>query len=120
MEILIVQNISLQMDYKIIFVFGSTRHVYHSYQRSKVLLRKSTAMSEESIKNPPSSGNSITPNLIDNYPIEKVKFNRNCLRQDMISFIHKNVINLYICFELDIWSRKRLKHRFQNILQLVT
>ena len=77
-------------------------------------------MSEESIKNPPSSDNSITPNLIDNYPIEKVKFNGNCLRKDMISFIHKNVINLYIYFEPGIWSRKRLKHRFQDILQLVT
>ena len=32
-------------------------------------------------------------------------FNGNCLIQDNIYFIHKSVVNLYITFELDTWSR---------------
>ena len=30
---------------------------------------------------------------------------RICLKQDSISFIHGNIVNLYILYELDIWSK---------------
>ena len=48
---------------------------------------------------------SFTPKCIDKYLIPRVKFSGNCLRQDSISFIHGNVINLYISYKLDTSSR---------------
>ena len=42
---------------------------------------------------------------VDDYPITKVKFNGSCLGQDSISFIHENIVNLYIFHKLDTWSR---------------
>ena len=30
---------------------------------------------------------------------------RICLKQDTLSFIHENIVNLYISYKLDIWSR---------------
>ena len=39
------------------------------------------------------------------YPISKIKFNGNCLRQGSESFLHKNVANVYIGYKLDTLSR---------------
>ena len=62
-------------------------------------------MSEESLKNPSTPDNSFDPKGIVVYPLSKVKFNGNCLKQDIVSFLHKNIVNLYITYELDAWSR---------------
>ena len=62
-------------------------------------------MPHESIKNPPTSDNSFAPKLITDYSPHRVKFNGNCLRQDSVSFLHKNVVNLYISYKLDTWSK---------------
>ena len=32
-----------------------------------------------------------------------VKYNRNCLQQDSVTFTHGNVDNLYIVYKLDPW-----------------
>ena len=45
-------------------------------------------MSEESIKNPSTSDNIFAPKSAA-YPISKIKFNGNCLKQDSASFLHK-------------------------------
>ena len=50
-------------------------------------------MSEESIKNPSRSDNSFTPKRAA-YPISKINFNGNSLKQDSVSFLHKNLVNL--------------------------
>ena len=50
-------------------------------------------MSEESIKNQPTAGNSFSLKKISYY---KILASGNCLRQDCISFIHRNIVNLYI------------------------
>ena len=34
-----------------------------------------------------------------------IKFDGNCLRESNISFIHRNVVNKYISYKLDTWSR---------------
>ena len=58
-------------------------------------------MSKESIKNPPTSDSSFAPNLINYRPLPDPKFGGKCLRQSGIS-VHKNVVNLYISYRLDL------------------
>ena len=53
-------------------------------------------MSEESIKNQPAAGNSFSSKKISYYKILAIKFSGNCLRQDFTSFIHRNIVDLYI------------------------
>ena len=55
----------------------------------------------ESIKNSSASDNSFAGKSIS-YAISKIKFNDNCLKQKSGSFLHKNVVNWYIAYELDI------------------
>ena len=60
-------------------------------------------MSEKSIKNPSTSGNCVARKQIDGYKLPKIKFNGNCVKQDVVSLLHKNVGNLYITYKLDAW-----------------
>ena len=46
----------------------------------------------------------VAPKSVE-YPISKMKFNGNCLKQGSESFLHKNVVNVYIAYKLDAWSR---------------
>ena len=62
-------------------------------------------MSKENIKIPPTSDNTFAQKVIDSNRLEKVIFNENCLIQEKIYSIHDSAVNLYITFELDIWSR---------------
>ena len=61
---------------------------------------KSKGLSAERIKPPTTSDNSLTPRL--NYYGNKarVKFTRSCLKQQIISFTHEKVVNIYIVYEL--------------------
>ena len=56
-------------------------------------------MSEQSIKNPPGS-----KSLIDYCPLPHEKLAGNYLRLGNI-FVHKNVIDLYISYKRNTWSR---------------
>ena len=57
-------------------------------------------MSDESIKRPPASDNSLNP-LIDYYGYNiRVKFNVSILRQPKVSYTHKKAVNIYMVFEL--------------------
>ena len=62
--------------------------------------RKSKGLSNETIKPPATSDNSLTP-LID-YRINKirVKFTGSCLKQPKISYTHGTIVNIYIVYEL--------------------
>ena len=68
---------------------------------SKFVHRKSKGISE---KSPRGSNNTYAPRLIYYYPLPHVKFARNRLRLSSI-FSHKNVVNLYISYTQDTWSR---------------
>ena len=61
---------------------------------------KSKGLSDESIKPPTTSDNSLNPAL--NYYGTKttVKFTGNCLKQLKISYNHGKVVNIYIVYEL--------------------
>ena len=57
-------------------------------------------MSDESIKPPPTSDNSLTP-LIDYYSYNiRVKFNGSILRQPKVSYTHEKIVNIYMVYEL--------------------
>ena len=57
-------------------------------------------MSDESIKPPPTSDNSLTP-LIDYYGYNiRVKFNGSILRQPKVSYTHEKIVNIYMVYEL--------------------
>ena len=61
---------------------------------------KSKGLSDESIKPPPTSDNSLTP-LIDYYGYNiRVKFNGSILRQPKFSYTHQNVVNIHIVYKL--------------------
>ena len=61
---------------------------------------------EESIKTSATLGNSLTPRLIVIYNRRiTAKFKGNCLIQDDICFIYKNLVNLYFVYKLDTRSR---------------
>ena len=65
-----------------------------------ISLWKSKRLSNESIKRPTTSDNSLTPEL--NYHVTKtrVKFTGSCLKQSKISYTHGKVVNIYIVYEL--------------------
>ena len=61
-------------------------------------------ISEESSFLPSTADNCYAPKWISKYSTPTVKFNGDCLKQDSMSFIHGNeinLINLYISYELD-------------------
>ena len=43
--------------------------------------------------------------MIYNYGEISINFYGICLRQDRISYIYRNLINLHIVYRLDTWSR---------------
>ena len=66
---------------------------------------RSKGMREKIIKTPFPSGNSFTPKMIYDYGEINIKFYGFCLRQYYISFIHRNVVNSYIVYQLDTWLK---------------
>ena len=61
---------------------------------------KSKGLSVENIKPPTTSDNSITPALSYYDNKIKVKFTGSCLKQTAHYYHHKNVVNIYIVYEL--------------------
>ena len=61
---------------------------------------KSKGLSDETIKFPSTSDNSLNP-LID-YVGEKIrlKFSRSCLKQPKLQYTHATIVNIYIVYEL--------------------
>ena len=66
-----------------------------------VLSWKSKGLSDETIKPPSTSDNSLTPAL-SYYRASKirVKFTESCLKQDKVTFNYGKVVNTYIVYEL--------------------
>ena len=56
------------------------------------------------LKNPHISDTAFVPKLIGDYLFNNiVTFKGFCLKEDSVSFLHKNIVNLYISYELDTW-----------------
>ena len=62
-------------------------------------------MSKETITPSSATDNSFDPDLIYIYNKGKIKLKKTCFKQETVSFIHENVINLYISYELDKWPK---------------
>ena len=60
-------------------------------------------MTDESIKPPATSDNSLAPS--PNYigVISTMKYDGHYLKQDRITFIHGKVVNIYIVYETNLW-----------------
>ena len=66
----------------------------------RVLSWQSKGISNESIKPPTTSDNSLNPRLSYNDTKIKVQFTGSCLKQPKFTFTHKKVVNIYIVYEL--------------------
>ena len=62
----------------------------------RVLSWESKGLSNESIKPPTTTNNSLTPELNYYGTTTKIKFNGSCLKQSNHIFTHKKVVNIYI------------------------
>ena len=61
---------------------------------------KSKGLSDESIKPPATSDNSLSP-LIDYFGNKiRLKFKGDCLKQDKVTYTHRKTVNIYIVYEL--------------------
>ena len=61
---------------------------------------KSKGLSDESIKPPTTSDNSLTPVLSYYGTKIRVKFTGRCLKQSKISYTHGKIVNIYIVYKL--------------------
>ena len=66
----------------------------------RVLSWQSKGLSNESIKSPTTSNNTLNPRLSYNDTKIKVKFTGSCLKQPKFTFTHKKGVNIYIVYEL--------------------
>ena len=65
-----------------------------------VLSWTSKRLSNESIKPPTTSDNSLTPILKYYGAKTKASFDMSCLKQDKFTFIHGKIVNIYIVYEI--------------------
>ena len=68
-------------------------------------MRESIGSSNESIK-APAAGDKIfssKPKWI--FKKITVEFKRRCLKQEITTFNHRNVFNLFVVYELETWSK---------------
>ena len=61
-------------------------------------------MSDGIIEPPSISDNSLALALSYIGNKVRVKFDANCLKQDKITFIHGKTVNIYIVYEINLWS----------------
>ena len=62
-------------------------------------------MPDESISPPSLSNNNLAPPLTYSSVKTTVKCNESCLKQDRITFIHRNIVNHYIVYEINLCDR---------------
>ena len=82
----------------------------------RVLSWQSKGMSNESIKPPATSNNSLNPRLSYNDSKIKVQFTGSCLKQPRFTFTHKKVVNIYIVYELGASSSHDSDPALKNCL----
>ena len=70
----------------------------------RVLSWQYKGLSNESIKPPTTSDNSLNPRLSYNGTKIRVQFTESCLKQQKFMFTHKKVVNIYVVCELGVSS----------------
>ena len=82
-----------------------------------VLSWKSTKLSDNTIKPPATSDNSLTPTISYYYGGKiRVKFTGSRLKQDKVIFNHEKVVNIYIVYELGASSSSDSDPTLKNCL----
>ena len=81
-----------------------------------VLSWQSKGLSNEGIKPPTTSKNSLNPRLSYNDTKIKIKFTGSCLKQSKFTFTHKKVVNIYIVYELGASSSHDSDPAIKNCL----
>ena len=85
-------------------IFLSTKKYFRFFTNiSQALSWKSKGFLEESIENIITSDSNFAATLINHYALSVVKFNGHCLITS--STVSIKIINLYISYTLDRWSR---------------
>ena len=64
----------------------------------------SKELSDENTKPPVISDNSLAPSLNYIGVIPRIKFYGPCLKQDKVTFTGKQVVNIYIVYEINLWA----------------
>ena len=83
----------------------------------RVLSWQSKEVSNESIKPPTTSNNSLTPEIsYYNNARTRVKFEGSCLKQSNFTFTHKKIANIYIVYELGASSTHIIDPTLKNCL----
>ena len=82
----------------------------------RVLSCQSKGVSNESIKRPTTSNNSLNPRLSCNDIKIKVQFTGSCLKQAKFTFTYKKVVNIYIVYELGASSSNFNNPTIKNCL----
>ena len=77
---------------------------------------QSKGISNESIKPPATSNNSLSPRLRYNDTKIKIPFTGSCLKQPKYLFTHKKVVNIYIFYKLGASSSHDSDPTIKNCL----
>ena len=81
-----------------------------------VLSWQSKGLSDESIKPPTTSDNSLDPELNYDGTKTRVKFTKSCLKQSDHVYTHKKVVNIYIVYALEASSSNVSDPTIKNCL----
>ena len=77
---------------------------------------KSKGLSDESIKPPATSDNSLNPELSYYGTKTRVKFTGSCLKQSKVSYTHSTTVNIYIVYEVGAASSNDNDPTLKNCL----
>ena len=77
---------------------------------------KSKGLSDESIKSPTTSDNSLAPALSYAGNKTRVKFYGSCLKQDKITFTNGIIVNTYTVYEINVFDSNNNYHTLENCL----
>ena len=71
---------------------------------NRVRVWKPKGLSDQSIKPSSKSDYILNPgiNYADNAKI-RIKLDESCLKQDKLTFTHKQMVNIYIVYEINLW-----------------
>ena len=73
-------------------------------------------MSNESIKSPATSNNSLFSELSYVGNKIRVEFDGSCLKQDKLTFPHGSIMNIYIVYKINLWDRGYDDYPTENFL----
>ena len=67
--------------------------------RNRIIALKSKGLSDESIKFPVTSGDSLNPEIHFSGTKMEVEFDGSCLKQEKRTFKHKSILNVFFVYE---------------------